>query len=373
MELTRRLEIIEGEGLKTAVEVALNFASRSHLGQRALEGYATLGGERISGPELHTTVAGIEFDNPVLFGAGWDKKGRAVRGLYHLGFAGGDVGTVLPFKQTGNPKPRLWTIDTHHAIGMNCLGFNSPGKEKVKQYLTAQGSLPFPIGINVGKNKELPNEYAPWAHADVIEYLYPFASYFVLGLSSPNTPNLRALQDKGPLRENIQSSNEAMDRAGGRKPLLLKIDSERSEGEMDDMVEVALAERAAGFIACNTYMGRDIKSKYGIRWAEQMGGLSGADSEYQARTTRVVQFLYEAAGDQLAVMGVGGVNSAEQALSKIKKGASAVQVVTAIREHKGRTAAIINRGLQQYMSAEGVQNIQELIGVDTKRGVKKAA
>lgn len=225
----------------------------------------------------------------------------------------------------------------------------------------------------MGKNKDLPNSYAPWAHANVIEYLYPYASYFVLGISSPNTANLRDLQGKEALRENTQASFEAMERVGTRKPLWYKIDSERTPDQLEDMIEVAIEESAAGFIACNTYMGSDLKAKYGARWAEEAGGLSGADPDYQERTTKVVRFIYEAAGNKLDVMGVGGVNSAEQALDKIMAGASAVQVVTAIREQRGRTAAIVNKGLQGYMRREGVNNIQELIGADTQRGVRKAA
>src|SRR5690606_24320606 len=120
---------------------------------------------RAQSPVLETKFAGINFDNPVWFAAGWDKRGRAVSGLYDLGFGGGEVGTVLPFPQPGNLKPRLWTIDREHSVGLNRLGFNSKGMEHVAGELDRQGKLPFPLGINVGKNALMPNEMAPWAHS----------------------------------------------------------------------------------------------------------------------------------------------------------------------------------------------------------------
>lgn len=364
----RRIEIIEGEGLKTAAEVALSGLSRTAFGEKLIELYAFGFGGRIADPSLHTTVAGIDFENPVLFGAGWDKKGRAVRGLHALGFAGGEVGTVLPYPQYGNEKPRLWTINEAHSVGLNRLGFNSLGMEAVAGYLEGLGELDFPIGINVGKNKIAPNEHAPWSSATVIKRLYPFASYFSLGVSSPNTPGLRSLQGKEPLRENIQASMEAMEESGGRKPLLIKIDGERSDGELHDLMEVSLEEGAAGIIAINTYSGSDLKAKYGERWAHEAGGLSGADPDYRKLANQVVKRLYEEAGADLAIVGVGGVSDTDTALDMIQNGASAVQVVTAIRPSWGRVAARISRGLVESLDKQGIKNIKELIGTNTHRG-----
>src|SRR5690606_1312432 len=189
------------------------------------------------------------------------------------------------------------------SVGLNRLGFNSKGMEHVAGELDRQGKLPFPLGINVGKNALMPNEMAPWAHSTVISRLYQYAGFFVLGVSSPNTKNLRQLQDKGPLRENIQASNEAMEENGGRKPLLIKIEAERSEGELDDMIEVALEEDIAGFVATNTYMGSDLKARYGVRWANEAGGLSGDDPTYRDLSSRTVRYIYEQAGDRLEVIG----------------------------------------------------------------------
>lgn len=361
-----RYETFKGEQLKTAAELTLQGLGGLAAGREALEAYAFGREGRIADVRLKTSVAGVTFENPVIVGAGWDKKGRAVHGLYSLGFAGVEVGTVLPFTQTGNPRPRLWTINGAHSVGLNRLGFNSPGMEKVSDYLQAAQPMPCPIGLNVGRNKIMPNEMAAWAHAQVIEHLGSYASYVVLGISSPNSPGLRGLQDKGPFRELVQSAREIMP---PRQPLFIKIDSERAPAELDDMIEVMLEEGGDGFVATNTYMASDLKAKYGARWAGEAGGLSGADPDFRKRATDTVRHIYEAAGDKLAIIGVGAVDDAEAALEKLEAGASAVQVVTAIRPSFGKVAARINHGLLERIERDGVNNIQDYVGTHTRRGV----
>lgn len=365
MEFRAAAETWRGEGLKTAAEVALAGLGRSRLGAAVMERYAFGGAGRVQDTALQTEVAGIMLENPVLFGAGWDKKGRAVKGLYALGFAGGTVGTVLPDPQFGNPKPRLWTIDAGHSVGLNRMGFNSPGMEAVEEYLQRLWPVPFPLGLSVGRNKLTPNEKAVEAHTRVIRRLGAFASYIELAISSPNTPGLRGLQNKGPLRELIQGAREAT-----ALPIFAKIDAERSPGELDDMIEVALEEGLTGFVATNTYMGSGLKAEYGPRWGEEAGGLSGADPTYRQLATTVVRYLYEQAGDRLEIIGAGGVDTAEAVLDKLRAGASAVQVVTAVRPSKGRVAATINQGLVTCMAADGTRSIREYIGAATGRGAK---
>ena len=369
MSMQDRYETFTGEGLKTGAENVLHLLGGSALGRGVIDTYAFGLGGRIEDPLLRISVAGIDFENPVLVGAGWDKKGRAIHGLHALGFAGVEVGTVLPFFQAGNPQPRLWTIDDKHSVGLNRLGFNSPGMEAVYGNLSAAGTLPCPIGINVGRNKIMPNDLANWAHTQVIGKLAEFASYVTLGISSPNTPDLRGLQDKGPFRDLLQGAQAAIAHTGRQIPLFAKIDSERTEVELDDMIEVALEEGLAGFVATNTYSGGGLKSKYGTRWGNEMGGLSGADPEYRARATATVKRIYERAGDKLAIVGVGGVDSAAAAREKLAAGASAVQVVTAIRPSRGRVAAKINFGLLRSLQADGVHGVRDIVGSATKRGV----
>jgi dihydroorotate dehydrogenase len=368
-----QIETMQGETLKSAAEMGLQLLGDNVPGAVLLDLYAHGVPGRIENPALHTTVAGLEFDNPVQFGAGWDKRGRALLGLYHLGCSGGELGTVLPFGQYGNPKPRLWTINDDHSVEFNRLGFNSKGREAVQEQLDKLGPLPFPLGISVGKNKIMPNELAPWAHADVVGGLYEYAAYFVHAISSPNTPDLRMLQGKGFLRDILQESNEKMESLGGRKPSLIKIDAERTPSELDDMIEVALEEGAAGFVACNTYMGSDLKAAYGERWAHEAGGLSGDDPRYRALANRTIRYIYEQAGDKLEIIGAGGVKDTATAVKKIENGASAVQVLTAIRSTKGRVAGNINRGLLVAMRQRGVSNVSELVGTSTDRGVKALA
>ncbi|HVV67393.1 MAG TPA: dihydroorotate dehydrogenase (quinone) [Candidatus Saccharimonadales bacterium] len=359
-------ETFKGEQLKAAAELTLHGLGGLAVGREALEAYAFGVEGRPSDARLHTSVAGVAFENPVIVGAGWDKKGRAIHGLYQLGFSGVEIGTVLPFAQTGNPRPRLWTINQDHSVGLNRLGFNSPGMERVGKYLQAAQPLPCPVGLNVGRNKIMPNEMAAWAHNQVIEHLGSCASYIVLGISSPNSPGLRGLQDKGPFRELVQAAREAMP---AEQPLFIKIDSERTPAELDDMIEVMLEEKGDGFVATNTYMASDLKAKYGRRWANEAGGLSGADPDFRRRATGTVRHIYEAAGDRLAIIGVGAVGDTGAALEKLEAGASAVQVVTAIRPSLGRVAAQINRGLLDRIERDGASSIRDYIGAGTTRGV----
>ena len=369
MEWRAVSEIARGEGLKTVAEIALSQLSRVALGEQLLAHYAAGAGGRIEDERLRVAVAGVEFENPVLVGAGWDKKGRAIRGLHALGFAGVEVGTVLPFPQPGNPRPRLWTIDgAQHSVGFNRLGYNSPGAEAVGRYLTSFASDDFPIGLNVGKNKLLPNNQAPWAHAHVIEQLGAHASYVVLGISSPNTTDLRGLQDKAPLRDNLQAAQGAISNLGKPVPLFVKIDPERTPQELDDIIEVIVEENAAGVVATNTYSGSDLKAIYGVRWTHQDGGLSGADPGFRKRAIATVRYMYENAGDRLAIIGAGGIDSAATALNMMRAGASAVQVVTAMRPSRGKVAAQINKGFLAHLNQEGIGSLKELVGAGTQRG-----
>lgn len=362
----------KGEGLKTLAEDTLHFLGSSAVGRQLIETYAFGPHGRIEDAALHTTLAGIEFENPVMVGAGWDKKGRAVAGLYALGFSGVEVGSVLAEPQPGNDKPRLWTIDEHHGVGFNRLGFNSLGMRAVKENLHETWPVPCPVGISLGKNKLCPDSDAPAAHAMVAARLYEQADYFVVNVSSPNTPGLRGLQAKGPLTDIVQAVQETLRHCGGPKPLFVKIAPELTDSETDDVIGVALTWGAAGIIAVNTTTSEDIRRAYGERWAREAGGLSGADPRFHRMAVQKAQYIYEQAGDKLEVIGVGGVGDRHSALDMLGAGASIVQVVTAIRPSKGKVAARINRGLREYMGREGVSSIKELIGVDTKRGVKAA-
>lgn len=366
MERARHLESAEAqlgywraEGLKSLGEVSLSLAAKTDAGRSFLRRAA--GTAETEDDRLAVVLAEMELPNPVMLGAGWDKRGRAVAAMEALGFGGVEVGTVLMYPQTGNPKARLWTQATPEGrVGLNTLGFNSPGMESVRGNIERNAPAEIPVGISLGKNKLATAEEAATQHARVAEFLYPCADYFVLALSSPNTPGLRDLQGKQPLSEIVQAVNETMDRCGGRLPLFVKIAPGLSAREIDDVIEVTREYGLAGIEATNTTTNEGIKSRHG--WTGRAGGVSGSDPEYRKRATEVIRYVADQAEDQYEVIGLGGINSAETALEKIAAGATAVQLVTAVREHGLRTATTINRGILEYLDRNGLSSVGEVRG-----------
>jgi dihydroorotate dehydrogenase len=352
MELRPFIETQRSEGLKTATEIVLSGLSRYKKGEELIEWYAFGGSGRIEDEALHTEISGIPLDNPVMAGAGWDKKGRCIRGLFRLGFSAEEAGTILMFGQIGREKPRQWTFGDHHGVGLNRLGFNAEGVEANERYLEPQQPFPFPVGINVGKNNLMPDKLSPWAHAEVVKRLYRFADYFVFNPSSPNTDRLRTLQEKRPLRAHLKAMQAAMVESGGPKPLWAKIAPDISRLLLKDIIDVSLQTGIAGLIIANTTSSDPIKAKYGKQG--ELGGLSGNDWEYRAMVQRLAAETYERAGDKLGIIRVGAISTAEHAVEAMAVGASAVQVVTGIRETYGRVAPNINRGLLDYMDRHGI-------------------
>jgi len=210
----------DSESWHVRAREALHLAEASPLTLSLLELLAN-GHKRYCDERLRVVLGGVSFENPILVGAGWDKAGRAVRGLYTLGFAGVEVGSVLAEAQPGSSKPRQFMLSP--GVALNRLGFNSPGMEVVAQNLVRYRGSGIPIGISLGKNRDVPRSQAPAAHAAVARRLYADSTYFVINVSSPNTPGLRDLQDKGALTDIAQAVNQAMDEQGGRKPLFVKI------------------------------------------------------------------------------------------------------------------------------------------------------
>jgi dihydroorotate dehydrogenase len=354
---------LNSEVWHTRAREALHLAETTPFTLKLLELFADRH-QRFSDERLHVCLGGIEFENPVIVGAGWDKAGRAIKGLYTLGFAGVEVGTVVAYPQEGNPKPRQFMLAP--GVTLNRLGFNSPGMQAVAKNLERYKGNGIPVGISLGKNRAVEARDAPEAHAIVAEKLYLYAAYFAINVSSPNTPGLRALQDKKPLTDIVQAVNETMDRMGGRKPLLVKIAPELSQDAVNDVIEVVLDNGLTGIIATNTTINPDIKAAYGERWRNEEGGVSGDDSAYRKMATEKVAHIYRETRGKIAIMGVGGIKDAASALEKIKAGAQIVQVITGIRGEGTAIAGKINRGIVEYMEKEGVKNIQELVGVDVK-------
>jgi dihydroorotate dehydrogenase len=352
---------LDSETWHTRAKEALHLAETTPFTLKLLEMFADHH-QRFNDERLRVCLGGAVFDNPVMVGAGWDKAGHAVKALYTLGFSGVEVGTVVAYPQAGNPKPRQFMLAP--GVTLNRLGFNSPGMEVVAHNLEKYKGNSIPIGISLGKNKEIVAIDAPQAHAVVAEKLYAYATYFAINVSSPNTPGLRALQDKQPLTDIVQAVIETMESLGGRKPLFVKIAPELSNEAVNDVIEVILDNRLAGIIASNTTVNPDIKARYGEQWCNEAGGLSGDDPDYRKMATEQVAHIYRETKGSIDIIGVGGVKDAQTALEKIKAGAKVVQVVTGIRGEGTALPGRINRGIVSYMEKEGVRNIDELVGVD---------
>lgn len=320
--------------------------------------------ERFTDKRLNIEIGNVKLDNPLMVGPGWDKPAHAVRALYHLGFGGVEVGSIMQFPQEGNPKPRHFMLAP--GVPLNRYGFNSPGLEVTAKNLEKYKNLNIPIGINIGKNKIIPDEKAPETYAAVAERLYEYGHYFVINVSSPNTPGLRKLQDKEPLIKIVKSVIEALDSKGGNKPIFVKIAPDMTMNAVDDVIDVVLENKLTGIIATNTTMNSDIKGKYGENWKNEMGGVSGDDSEFRQMSTDIIKHIYKQAGKKLTIIGVGGIKDTETALEKIKAGTTAIQVVAALDAEGPELPGKINRGIVKYLEKEGVKSIKELIGVDVK-------
>lgn len=354
------LDKLDSETWHVRAREALHFAEQNPFTLKVLELVVADHHKRFFDERLNVVVGGVSFDNPILVGAGWDKNGRAVRALHRLGFAGVEVGSVLEQPQSGNDKPRQWMIEP--GVAFNRLGFNSPGMEDVAKNLQRYEGSGIPIGISLGKNKDISDEDAPRAHAVVARRLYDYVSYFTINVSSPNTPGLRALQAKGPLTDIVQAVNEVMEEKGGRKPLFVKIAPELTDEEINDVIRVIIDNGLTGIVATNTTTNPDIKAKYGEKWRNEPGGLSGADIDYQAMSTNKIRHIYKETGGKMDIIGVGGVNSFSEAMRKIAAGAKLIQIVTGIRGEGTALPGRINRELANWMDVSGVKNINELVG-----------
>ena len=275
---------------------------------------------QINDPRLERKVFGLTFKNPVGLAAGFDKNAVLYKELDQLGFGFVEIGTVTPKGQPGNDKKRLFRLKEDSAI-INRMGFNNEGVEAaVKRLKTNKDVL---IGGNIGKNKITPNEEAVSDYTICFEALFNYVDYFVVNVSSPNTPNLRALQDKEPLTALLNTLQQLNLLKSKPKPILLKIAPDLSDDQLMDIIEIVAETGIAGVIATNTTISRDnLKSENKV----EMGGLSG--KPLKNRSTEVIRFLSEKSNKAFPIIGVGGIHSAEDALEKLKAGASLIQLYT---------------------------------------------
>lgn len=313
-------------GLARPLLFALD-AERAHaLGLRAIELAYRAGLNpllAVRPQALPTRVFGIDFPNPVGLAAGLDKNAAHIDALAALGFGFIEVGTITPRPQSGNPKPRMFRLPERQAV-INRLGFNNAGVDALVRHVECsryQGVL----GINIGKNKDTPNERAVEDYQLCLERVYPLASYITVNISSPNTQGLRDLQEEATLARFIGTLCEARERLTGihgkRKPMLLKIAPDLAPGEMDGIAEVLLASGIDGLICTNTTIDRSEIAGHAL--AGESGGLSGAP--LMARATAVLRGMHERLGATLPIVGVGGILSGADAVAKFDAGAQLVQ------------------------------------------------
>ncbi len=271
-------------------------------------------------------VFGLKFPNRVGLAAGFDKDGKLFKELANYGFGFIEVGTVTPKAQPGNPLPRLFRLPADEAL-INRMGFNNEGVDALVQRLKGKRPNNLIIGGNIGKNKVTPNEKALDDYRYCRKVLHQYVDYFVVNVSSPNTPNLRDLQEKEPLKRILKALMEDNQAEAQAKPILLKIAPDLSDSQLDDIIEIVEETGIAGIIATNTTISRDGLAT-SAQYVENIGagGLSG--KPVRARSTEVIQYLHEKSQGSFPIIAVGGVSSKIDYQEKLAAGASLVQVYT---------------------------------------------
>lgn len=291
---------------------------------------------------LEKELFGIRFPNPVGLAAGFDKDARLFNELDAFGFGFIEIGTLTPKPQDGNPKPRLFRLPQDEAL-INRMGFNNQGVDAAVERLKKRPKG-LVIGGNIGKNKVTPNEEAESDYVYCFNALFDYVDYFVVNVSSPNTPNLRALQDKAPLSallNKLQDLNKAKDNP---KPILLKIAPDLTNEQLDDIIDIVSDTKIAGIIATNTTISREnLKTDKKVVDEIGAGGLSG--KPVTKRSTEVIRYLKYKSGNAFPVIGVGGIHSAEDAIEKLNAGADLVQVYTGFIYEGPALIKRINKGI----------------------------
>jgi len=311
--------------------------------------------------KLAVRAFGLNFPNPIGMAAGFDKSAEVPDALLRLGFGFVEIGTVTPKPQSGNPRPRLFRLERDEAV-INRMGFNNDGAEAVLRRLAARANHAGIVGVNVGANKDSVDRVADYVR--LIETFAPVASYFTVNVSSPNTPGLRNLQQAAALDELLAKVIDARERVrqnAGDSPVLLKIAPDLSLAELDDVVHIARSRRVDGMIVANTTIGRPSTLREQSRAREQ-GGLSGRP--LFRLSTRMVAETYVRAEGAFPLIGVGGIDSGGAALTKIRAGASLIQLYSSlIYKGLGLVDAIKN-DLSSTLLRTGRDSLSEIVGAD---------
>jgi dihydroorotate dehydrogenase len=328
--------------------------------QGALLGLRAGLGPRAHGDEfpiLRTKIAGLDLPNPIGLAAGFDKDAVAPDALLAAGFGFVECGTVTPLPQAGNPRPRLFRLPEDGAV-INRMGFNNAGLERFAERFAARKQRGI-VGANVGANKDSEDRIGDYVVG--LRRVWPHASYVTINISSPNTPGLRGLQERGALEDLLGRVNEA--RAActathGARPLFLKVAPDLDETAIADIAELAVAAKLDALIVSNTTIDRPATLRGAAR--AEMGGLSG--KPLFEKSTRVLKLFSAALAGRAGLIGAGGVDSGAAALAKIRAGAGAVQLYTALAFEGPALVRIIARDLAAALAAEGFASVAEAVG-----------
>ncbi len=314
-------------------------------------------------PVLATELAGLNLANPVGLAPGFDKDARVPLAMLRAGFGFVEIGTVTPRPQAGNPKPRLFRLTEDRAV-INRMGFNNDGADAAHARLAALGERAGPIGVNLGANKDSDDRVGDYQAG--LTRFWDVADYFTVNISSPNTPGLRGLQDPQALTELLDRVTETRGRLAGERaapPLFLKLAPDIDDDAVEPICEIARGGGVDAIIVSNTTLDRSAALK--SAQAGETGGLSGAP--LFEKSTRLLRLFREAAGPRMQLIGAGGIASGADALAKIKAGASAVQLYSAMVFEGPGLVVRIKRELAELLKADGYASVREAVGASLKR------
>ncbi|MDP5274559.1 quinone-dependent dihydroorotate dehydrogenase [Chengkuizengella axinellae] len=315
--------------------------------------------------ELSQRLWNIKFSNPVGLAAGLDKNAIAVQGFSSIGFGFMEVGTVTPKAQPGNEQPRLFRLPQDEAL-INRMGFNNEGADSMAHHLQKVYTKKVPIAVNIGKNKITPNEDAVRDYQACIKRLYTYGDFFVVNISSPNTPNLRELQHGDELNQLLQAVMDEMKAQHEKygkdsKPVLVKIAPDLSDQELEMTIKSIVNHHISGVIATNTTVSREGLSH---PHAKETGGLSGKNLLHPS--TEIIRKIYKISEGKIPIIGSGGIFTAEDAYEKIRAGASLVEIYTSLIYKGPSVVREINAGLLNLLKRDGYKHISEAVGAEHK-------
>jgi dihydroorotate dehydrogenase len=324
--------------LPNITQIPFNFFLKSHF---------------ITSDVLTQELFGRKFLNPVGLGAGFDKNATMIRGIQLLGFGFTEIGTVTPRPQAGNPKPRMFRHIEEESI-QNAMGFNNNGAYRVVKRIKKRFPFTTPIGINIGKNKNTPKKEAINDYTHLIKSFEGLGDYFVINISSPNTPGLRDLQNEEFITKLFSQAKKLTD-----KPILLKIAPDMEIKDAVSLTKMAVEKGADGIIATNTTIDYSL-----VKDPKDIGGISGA--VLKEKSFKIFEAIAKELYGKTVLISVGGIDSAEEAYKRIKAGASLVQILSGLIFHGPNMIMNINKELIELIKADGYENITQAIGSDRK-------